>query len=248
MKRAIIIGASSGIGREVSKLLLAEGWFIGIAARREEKLLEVKNLNPDMVEVLPLDVTSDDAPEHLLSLVKSMGGVNLFVYSAGWGRQNMQLDLKVEMDTIDVNVRGFTGIIGTMFNFMAENLGGDIAIISSIAGTKGLGAAPSYSAVKAFQAKYVQALEQLSNMRHLHIRFTDIRPGFVDTAFLSGQESYPMLMDVETVARKIVKAVMAHRHVEVIDWRYRILVFFWRMIPNWLWRKLNIKTKNKQGQ
>ncbi|MCD8291066.1 MAG: SDR family NAD(P)-dependent oxidoreductase [Prevotella sp.] len=248
MKRAIIIGASSGIGREVSKLLLAEGWFIGIAARREDKLLEIKNLNPDMVEVLPLDVTSDDAPERLLSLVKSMGGVNLFVYSAGWGRQNMLLDLKVEMDTVDVNVRGFTGIIGTMFNYMAENLGGDIAIISSIAGTKGLGAAPSYSATKAYQAKYVQALEQLSNMRHLHIRFTDIRPGFVNTALLSGSESYLMLMDVETVARKIVEAVMAHRHVEVIDWRYRILVFFWRMIPNWLWRKLNIKTKNKQGQ
>ncbi|MCD8297018.1 MAG: SDR family NAD(P)-dependent oxidoreductase [Prevotella sp.] len=248
MKRAIIIGASSGIGREVSKLLLAQGWFIGIAARREDKLLEVKNINPDMVKVLPLDITADDAPEHLLYLVKSMGGVNLFVYSAGWGKQNMQLDLKVEMDTVDVNVLGFTAIIGTMFNFMAENLGGDIVVISSIAGTKGLGAAPSYSAVKAYQTKYVQALEQLSNMRRLHIRFTDIRPGFVDTALLSGSECYPMLMNVETVARKIVKALMAHRHVEVIDWRYRILVFFWQMIPNCLWRKLNIKTKNKQGQ
>ncbi len=248
MKRAIIIGASSGMGREVSKLLLADGWFIGIAARREDKLLEIKNLNPNMVETLTLDVTSDDAPQRLLSLVERMNGVNLFVYSAGAGKQNMQLDMKVETDTVDLNVRGFTGMIGTMFNFMTENLGGDIVVISSIAGTKGLGAAPAYSATKAYQTKYVQALEQLSNMRHLHIRFTDIRPGFVDTPLLSGSDEYPMLMNTESVARKIVKAIKVHRHVMVVDWRYRILVFFWRLMPNWLWRKLNIKAKNKQKQ
>ncbi len=229
-------------------MLLADGWQIGIAARREDKLMEIKALNPTMVEVVSIDVTSDDAPKRLMTLVKRLGGVNLFFYSSGSGKQNNELDLKIEMDTVDLNVRGFTRMVGTMFNYMSANLGGDIAVISSIAGTKGLGAAPSYSATKAFQSKYIQALEQQSNMRHLHIRFTDIRPGFVDTALLSGSERYPMLMDVETVARQIVKAVLAHRHVKVIDWRYRILVFFWRLIPNRLWRKLNIKTKSKQTE
>ena len=130
-----------------------------------------------------------------------------------------------------------------MFNYMAGNLGGDIAVVSSIAGTKGLGVAPSYSATKAYQNTYIQALEQLSNMRRLHIRFTDIRPGFVDTDLLAGSGNYPMLMDKADVARELLRAVMSHRHVHVIDWRYRILVFFWRLIPDRLWRKLNIRNR-----
>lgn len=241
MKRAIVIGASSGIGREVAKLLLADGWFVGIAARREDLLMEVKAINPGMIEVMRIDVTAADAQERLLELAKRLGGVNLFVYCSGIGKQNPELDTGLELTTVDVNVKGFTAMIGTIFNYMAENLGGDIAVISSIAGTKGLGVAPSYSATKAFQNTYIQALEQLSNMRRLHIRFTDIRPGFVDTDLLSGSGRYPMLMQKEAVAREMLRAVYAHRHVHVIDWRYRLLVFAWRLMPRWLWRRMNIR-------
>lgn len=241
MKRAIVIGASSGIGREVAKLLLADGWLVGIAARREDLLMEVKAINPGMIEVMRIDVTAADAPERLLELAKRLGGVNLFVYCSGVGKQNPELDTGVELTTVDVNVKGFTEMVDTIFNYMAENLGGDIAVISSIAGTKGLGVAPSYSATKAFQNTYIQALEQLSNMRRLHIRFTDIRPGFVDTDLLSGSGRYPMLMQKEAVAREMLRAVYAHRHVHVIDWRYRLLVFAWRLMPRWLWRRMNIR-------
>ena len=241
MKRAIVIGASSGIGREVAKLLLADGWLVGIAARREDLLMEVKAINPGMIEVMRIDVTAADAQERLLELAKRLGGVNLFVYCSGIGKQNPELDTGLELTTVDVNVKGFTAMIGTIFNYMAENLGGDIAVISSIAGTKGLGVAPSYSATKAFQNTYIQALEQLSNMRRLHIRFTDIRPGFVDTDLLSGSGRYPMLMQKEAVAREMLRAVYAHRHVHVIDWRYRLLVFFFFLMPSWLWRRMNIR-------
>lgn len=241
MKRAIVIGASSGIGREVAKLLLADGWLVGIAARREGLLMEVKAINPGMIEVMRIDVTAADAQERLLELAKRLGGVNLFVYCSGIGKQNPELDTGLELTTVDVNVKGFAAMVGTIFNYMAENLGGDIAVISSIAGTKGLGVAPSYSATKAFQNTYIQALEQLSNMRRLHIRFTDIRPGFVDTDLLSGSGRYPMLMQKEAVAREMLRAVYAHRHVHVIDWRYRLLVFAWRLMPRWLWRRLNIR-------
>ena len=240
MKRAIVIGASSGIGREVSRLLLADGWTVGVAARREDRLLELKASSPDNVEVMRIDVTAADAGERLLEFVKRLGGVSLFVYCSGVGWQNAGLEPAPELATVDVNVKGFTAMVGTMFNYMAANLGGDIAVISSVAGTKGLGVAPSYSASKVYQNTYIQALEQLSNMRRLHIRFTDIRPGFVDTDLLSGGGHYPMLMDKTVVARHIVRAIYAHRHVCVIDWRYRVLVALWRAMPSWLWRKLNI--------
>ena len=243
MKRAIIIGASSGIGREVAKLLLADGWYVGVAARRADLLAELKASAPSQVTAARIDVTADDAAGRLLDLVRELGGVSLFVYCAGVGKQNMQLDGSVELATAAVNVKGFTCLLDAMFNYMAANQGGDIAVITSIAGTKGLGAAPAYSATKAYQATYIQALEQLSNMRRLHIRFTDFRPGFVDTDMLAGGGRYPMLMDKTAVAREIVRAVKAHRHVHLIDWRYRLLVALWRLIPGRLWRKLNIRTK-----
>lgn len=244
MKHAIIVGASSGMGREVCNILLSDGWKIGIAARRESLLEEIKASCPDRVEVMKIDVTAPDAAERLLSLAGRMGGVDLFLYSSGIGKQNNRLDTNIELATIDVNSRGFTAMIDTMFNYMAVHSGGHIAVISSIAGTKGLGAAPSYSATKAFQNTYIQALEQLAYMRGLPIRFTDIRPGFVDTDLLAGSRHYPMLMDKTRVARSIVRAIYSKRHVKVIDMRYRMLVSAWRLIPKWLWRRMKIQNED----
>ena len=237
MKRAIIIGASSGMGREVARILLAEGWRIGVAARRTAPLRELEIANPKQVVSADIDVNDEEAPAKLLSLIERLGGIDLYFHAAGVGWQNPQLDLTVELDTVRTNGMGFTRLVDTAFGYMATHGGGHIAVISSIAGTKGLGPAPAYSATKAFQNTYIQALEQLANARRLPIRFTDIRPGFVDTPLLAGVH-YPMLMSSTAVARQIVRAVNRRRHVRVIDWRYRVLVFFWRLIPNVVWRRL----------
>lgn len=237
MKRAIIIGASSGMGREVARILLAEGWRVGVAARRTAPLRELEIANPKQVVSADIDVNDEEAPAKLLSLIEHLGGIDLYFHAAGVGWQNPQLDLTVELDTVRTNGMGFTRLVDTAFGYMATHGGGHIAVISSIAGTKGLGPAPAYSATKAFQNTYIQALEQLANARRLPIRFTDIRPGFVDTPLLAGGH-YPMLMSSTAVARQIVRAVNRRRHVRVIDWRYRVLVFFWRLIPNVVWRRL----------
>lgn len=236
-KKAIIIGASSGIGKEVAHLLLADGWQLGVAARREEQLLELKALAPERINVMKIDVTNSDAGERLLSLIRQVGGMDLYFHASGIGKQNRTLDAGIELRTMETNAVGFTRMIGTAFRYFAEQGGGHIAAITSIAGTKGLGPAPSYSATKALQATYLQALEQQAHQRGLPIRFTDIRPGFVDTALLNGDFKYPMLMRPEAVARDIVSSIYRHRHVRVIDWRYRIMTFFWRLIPNGIWRR-----------
>ena len=242
MKRAIVIGASSGIGKEVARLLLADGWHLGVAARRTELLEELRSEYPELVTVAEIDVTSEDAPRKLLDLIDEMGGVGLFFYSSGIGKQNMLLDKEIEMRTVETNVKGFTQMIDTIYNYMSEHQGGHIAAISSIASTKGLGAAPSYSATKSFQAHYIEALQQQANMRNLNIRFTDIQPGFVDTALLGDGHNYPMLLRSDDVARQIVRAVYRQKGRCVIDWRYRLLTFFWRFIPRWLWVRLKIRT------
>lgn len=241
MKKAILIGASSGIGKEVAKLLLADGWHLGIAARRVNKLEEIKALAPDRVEMQAIDVTSDEAPQALGALIEKLGGMNLFFYASGVGSQNMELEPDIELNTVATNCLGFTRMIGAAYRYMTEHGGGNIAAISSIAGTKGLGAAPSYSATKAFQNTYIQSLEQQANMRGLKICFTDLRPGFVATPLLGDDPQYPMLLKPEKVAREMIKAIKHRRHVWVIDWRWRIATALWRRIPRCLWRHLKIQ-------
>ena len=141
---------------------------------------------------------------------------------------------------METNAVGFTRMIGTAYRYFAERGKGHIAAITSIAGTKGLGPAPAYAATKALQATYLQALEQQAHQRGLDIRFTDIRPGFVDTALLSGSFRYPMMLHPKSVARDIVNSIHKHRHIRIIDARYRVLTFFWRLVPNFIWRRLKL--------
>ena len=234
-KRAIVIGASSGIGREVAKLLMEQGWTVGVAARRVDKLEE---LHATAVE--PIDVTHEDATTRLQALISRLGGMDLFFYASGIGKQNRELKEDIELATLQTNGLGFTRMIGEAYRFFAQQGFGHIAAITSIAGTKGLGLAPSYSATKAMQNVYLQALEQQANARGLKIRFTDIRPGFVDTALLSGDFHYPMMLRPERVGKEILDAINHHRHIRVIDWKYRILTAIWRRIPRCLWRQMRL--------
>lgn len=235
MKRAIVIGASSGIGREVARLLLQQGWTVGVAARRVELLGTIGD-----VAVEQIDVTAGDATTRLRSLIDKLGGMDLFFYASGIGKQNRELTEDIELRTVETNAMGFTRMIGEAYRYFAEHGKGHIAAITSIAGTKGLGPAPSYSATKAMQNIYLQALEQQAHARKLRIRFTDIRPGFVDTALLSGDFHYPMMLQPQKVAQEIVAAINARQHIRVIDWRYRLLTALWRRVPRFIWRRIRL--------
>lgn len=237
MRKGIIIGATSGIGKEVAIQLLKKGWTLGIAGRREELLKEVESMFPQQVFTATLDVTCPEAVEILQRMVDQLQSVDLYFHASGIGKQNAGLAAEIEENTVQTNVAGFTRMVDAAFQLMKKQGYGHIAVISSIAGTKGLGPVPSYSASKAYQNTYIQALEQLADNLHLNIRFTDIRPGFVDTPLLNSG-TYPMLLSVKPVAKEIVGAIENRKHICIIDWKYRLLVFFWRLIPNIIWRKL----------
>jgi NADP-dependent 3-hydroxy acid dehydrogenase YdfG len=235
MSKAIIVGASSGIGLEVARLFIQRGWTVGVAARRLDLLQTI-----GAADVEQIDVTSADAPEKLMQLVDRLGGMDLFFYASGIGKQNRELTPDIELATVETNGLGFTRMIGCAYRYFAQQGRGHIAAITSIAGTKGLGPAPAYSATKAMQNVYLQALEQQANARKLDIRFTDIRPGFVDTALLSGTFHYPMMLKPQAVAREIVSTIEHHKHIRVIDWKYRILTAVWRRIPRCIWRRIKL--------
>ncbi|MEG1540202.1 MAG: SDR family NAD(P)-dependent oxidoreductase [Muribaculaceae bacterium] len=241
MARIVIVGATSGIGKCVAHEFIDRGWSVGIAGRRADILAELQAIAPDRVMYEVIDVMANDATERLENLISKLGGMDIFFLASGVGNQNTELNFAIESRTIATNILGFTQMIDTAYLYYKSNsLSGQIGVISSIAGTKGIGVAASYSASKRYQNIYIDALEQLAHQQDVKIRFTDIRPGFVKTALLNDNRKYPMQLTPEYVARHIVKSLLNHKRVSIIDWRYAIMVFFWRLIPRSIWRRANI--------
>lgn len=243
MKRIVIVGATSGIGLETAKRFIGKGWRVGVAGRRIEPLEELHALAPDRVEYQTLDVTSDDAPQRLEELIERLGGMELYLHCSGIGYRNIELDPALEVATLRTNGEGFVRMVTAAFGWFRAHGGGHLAVISSIAGTRGLGAAPAYSASKRMQNTYLEALEQLARMEAIPIRFSDIRPGFVATPLLAAEPRYPMLMPTDLVAKKIFRVLQKPRRRVVIDARYALLVTLWRLIPQGLWVRLKVRPK-----
>lgn len=243
-KNAIIVGATSGIGLEVARLLAQKGWTLAIAGRREELLKKISEEIPQVKCYKAIDITAPEADERLGELIEEMGGMTLYFHSSGIGYQNMVLDTQKELSTTETNVVGFTRMMDFVFHYFEQHpeINGHIAAISSIAGTKGLGAAPAYSATKRFQNHYLECLTQLAKMKKMKLSITDIRPGFVATDLIKGGY-YPLQLNAVDVAKEIVYTIEKKKSIRIIDWKYRILVFFWRLIPRWLWVRLTIKTQ-----
>ena len=270
-KRAIVLGATSGIGQEVARLLAANGYEVGIAGRREERLVQMVQATPGIVAHRQIDVTKEDAPTELHKLIEELGGMDLYFHSSGIGWENVALDADKELKTVETNGMGFVRMVSAAYNWFAEQRTDEaklraeeaeqraeraeqrgeeaeqrasgkerkarIACITSIARTRGLGAAPAYSATKRMQAHYLECLSQQARMRHLNIGITDIRPGFVATDLIADSH-FPLQLKAEDVARTIVRAIESGSEVVTIDWRYRLLVAAWQLIPRWLWVRL----------
>lgn len=138
MGKAVVLGASSGIGRAFAERLISEGWSVGTGSRRTELLEELRKAAPDRVFTESIDVRESGAEEALLGLIGKLGGMDLLFYAPGVGHQNPDLDPEIELSTVETNALGFTRIIGAAYRYMAGHGGGHIAAVSSIAGFRGL--------------------------------------------------------------------------------------------------------------
>ncbi len=240
---AIVMGATSGIGYEVALALARQGWRVGVAGRREDILKKMVDETAGIVAYEVIDVTVPQATDGLHRLIGKMGGMGLYFHSSGIGYQNTALDADKELRTIETNCLGMARLVGAAFRYFEQHTEteGQIAVISSIARTRGLGAAPAYSASKRFTSHYMESLCQLKRIKGLrHLHLTDIRPGFVRTPLIEGSH-FPMQLDARRVAAIIVAAIRRRQAVVTINWLYRLLVFFWQMIPRWLWVRMKVR-------
>ena len=243
MKKIIIIGATSGIGRGLAEVYSQEDYLIGITGRRENLLEEVCARDKDKLFYQVCDITDTQATiSSLETLTQKMGGMDILIICAGTGELNPELSYQLEEPTLLTNVIGFTNIADWGFRYFEQQKSGHLVTISSVGGTRGSGIAPAYNASKAYQINYMEGLRQKATKSPYSIYTTDIRPGFVATDLLNDGKHYPLLMDAAEVGRHISWSLKRKQRVAVIDWRYRILVFFWKMIPHWMWKRLPVKT------
>ncbi len=233
-KRIIITGATSGIGHAVALIYINRGWTVGLAARREEVLREMA-VGRENVYWSVCDVRSADGGVSALEqLVEKMGGVDVVLHCSGIGKMSGVPSFAEDLPTIETNVRGWTAVVTWAFARFEQQGYGHLAAVTSIASLRGLAAAPAYSASKAYQAHYLEALRQRAKGRRTGICVTEIRPGFVDTPLLSNPNVFFWVMPVDRTARQIVRALDCRKGVVSVTRRWRLLVPLIRLAPEWL--------------
>lgn len=243
--RAVIIGATSGIGREVARSLAQRGVVLGIAGRRAERLEElVAEFGSERIFTAVMDVREESATEALDTLIRKVGAPDLLLYASGIGKQNPKLNEEIECQTVLTNSLGMVRIVDHFLNYVKREPRynakhkAHIAVITSVAGTMGMGSAPAYSATKSMQSSYLVALAQHARMERIPAIFSDIRPGFVATEILNPEKRYPMLISVERAAEHILRGLRHRRRIITFDWRFKLLTLFWRLIPRCLWERI----------
>ena len=238
MKKAIVIGATSGIGKELAKLLSVHGYRVGITGRRNDLLTELQTANKDYFVIKSFDIIeADKITQNLEELITELGGLDLLIISSGTGDLNDDLDFRIDKLTIDTNVTGFTAIADWTFNFFRNQKFGHLVAITSIAGLRGGRAAPSYNATKAFQISYLEGLRQKADKLKFQIHISDIRPGFVNTAMAKGNKLF-WVSPVEKAAQQIFAAILKKRKIVYVTKRWIIFAFILRNLPNWIYNKM----------
>ena len=188
MKKTIIIGATSGIGKALAEILLRENYMVGVTGRRETLLASIQEQDSSRVFIKKMDVQDVSAIELICDeLVNQMGGLDLLIISAGIGEENKALNFDIENNVIKTNIQGFTCVADWAMRYFKNQGYGHLLNISSIAGIIGNGSAPSYNATKAYQINYLEGLRLNAKKYGSWIIVTDVRPGFVNTAMAKGK-------------------------------------------------------------
>lgn len=237
MKNAVVIGASSGIGRALAEKLLADGCRVGVMARRTELLNEIVEKYGDNAVSINIDISSRECCEALRMMLKKMGKVDLAVISSGTGFENEKLELDPELATINTNVTGFTCVANILMQHFMENGRGHLVGITSIAALRGSRGAPAYNATKAFQANYLEGLRQKAVNSKLDIAVTDVRPGFVDTDMAKGEGLF-WVAPVEKAAAQIYSAIKKKKSVVYVTRRWNLIACILRNLPGFIYNRL----------
>ena len=237
MKNAIIIGASSGIGRELALQLSAEGYRLCVTARRRDLLEELLLTLGDDSFMQEMDVAdTDSAIELFTASVEKMGSVDLVILCAGTGFIDSEMPWENDSKTIGVNVCGFTALANTAYKLFSQQGYGHLVGISSIAALRG-GEAAAYNASKAYVSSYLEGLRVKAMKSKFALTVTDIRPGLVDTRMAQGEGLF-WVASPEQAVKQMVSAIMAKKKQAYVTRRWGLIALLLKVLPDALYARI----------
>ncbi|MCB9201996.1 MAG: SDR family NAD(P)-dependent oxidoreductase [Flavobacteriales bacterium] len=235
--KAIIIGASSGIGLEITNLLIKENYSLGLIDINEQKLGELKEKSSNHIEIQKVDCTKLNNAVIIKELITKIGGLDLLILSAGIGNLNKNIGHTIENKANFMNVLAFTEIIDSTYRYFEKRNKGHLVAITSVAGLRGNRIAPAYHAAKAYQINYLEGLRQKSVKNKSNITVTDIRPGFVDTPLTKDKKTF-WNCSVQKAAKQIYTTIKNKDDFGYVSRRWVIIGFLLKNIPNFLFKRV----------
>ncbi|MBN1307434.1 MAG: SDR family NAD(P)-dependent oxidoreductase [Chitinispirillaceae bacterium] len=237
MKRILIIGASSGMGRELALLYARQGDIVGVTGRRIELLEQLRNAFPRNIYYSEHDIGGIRNGEVFHDIVQRMGGLDVLIISAGVGFENNEFNWELEEQTIGVNVVGFGEMVNIGYRYFQQQRSGHIVGISSVAGIRGIDSCPAYSASKAFISNYLEAIRKKAKKEKCTIVVTDIIPGFVNTRMAKGNGLF-WVASVEKAAYQIARAIEKKCTIAYITKRWRFVAYILKCLPRTIYDRI----------
>lgn len=235
MKRIVIVGASSGMGKCIAEKYSKLNYSVAITGRRQELLNQIKNNYPK-IETACFDITKENALQHLEKLIRQLGGLDLLIISAGGGETNESYEWDKEEWMVQLNVNAFIRITHWAYHFFISQGHGQLAVISSIAANRGNAVSPAYSAAKAFQSVYMEGLAIKANKSLKPVFITVVEPGFVATKKHTGKTFW--VVPVEKAANQIIRAIEQKKQKTYISKRWQLVAWLIKRIPYNMYRRL----------
>ncbi len=244
-KRAVVVGASSGIGEAIARKLAQEGYLVALLARRKETLDSIcAEINQEAGESIASayghDVTAyDEIPVLFQQVLKDLKQIDVFVFVSGIQHKVgfSEYNFEKDREMIEVNLLGAMAWMGQAAAFFERMGAGHLVGISSVAGDRGRVGSPAYNTSKAGMSTYLEALRNRLTRSGVHV--LTVKPGFVQTVLLEGAKSTFGVISPEKAAKDIWRAIRRRKQVIYTPgwWRWMMLAI--RHTPSFIFRRLS---------
>ena len=240
MKTIWITGASSGIGKSLALKFANEGWQVAASARREDLLNQLSESNQN-ISPFPLDVTSRENCEEIFEKIKNkFESIDTCFFSTGtWDpKKEKEINIDQMKKVMEVNFFGTLNCIKAVEMYFKEKKNGNISIVSSIAGYRGLPNSTGYGASKAALNNLAESL--YFDFGRYNVRVSLISPGFIKTPMTDkNQFKMPFLKTPEFAAEKIYNGLINGSSFEIdFPKELTLILKFLKILPDGVYFKL----------
>jgi short-subunit dehydrogenase len=242
-----ITGASSGIGRALAIKFANEGWIVAASARRENLLQELNNINENIYP-FPLDVTNIDECKKVFEIIlKKFKKIEISIFGTGIHDPKSEKEFNLEKirKIMEVNYFGTMNSINSVYGYYSDKKSGQISIISSVAGYRGLPAAGAYCASKSALTSFTESLH--FEMKRKNVRVSLVSPGFIKTP-MTDQNDFPMPMikSPEFAAEQIYTGLVKKKGFEIhFPKAFTFIMKILKILPNNIYFKIIEKGMKK---